>query len=656
MPNKKPLSFFNRLASVFGVSPKASNFESVRDSAARSRITHTQPSDFRKEMTSFDRVELNRIVRSLEKSSSVVRAYISEIATYAVGDGILWEVNSEDQDWNEKADAIIEEASMFPTLCGRFNLVETEHLICRAIDCDGDIFSLFVRDEQTGRPKIQLIESHRIGNANGTDVAGMTDGIRFDRFGRPLVYRVIQDDGSFRDFPASVVAHIYEPEHFSGARGVSPLQTAIPTLRDLKEILAAEKLAVKDNSRIARVLYSQQGEFAEGDVGILGTAPGSTGTDPNEIDNRAGGVSIALSPGERLETFTNTRPSASFSGFVDHLTRDSLVGTGLPSDWIVDPNKMGGAVVRLVTARVERRIRLRQSAIEARFLRRWVSFIIASAIEDGRLEPIKGWERAVEFIFPRKISVDAGRESKANRDDIEFGLKRIADDFAERGLRYRKELRGRANDFILAKKESERTGLPIEFFFKPSFSWLYKSMNSGASASAPVQSDGSDEPDPANSDLPEQDSDERPDSEPDDNEVEDEVASALDSVIAAQAAAPDSQRVTVPAFIRSNARRGLRLYEQGRGGAGLKRQTINEARDLASGATNVEKVRRMSAWLARHAVDLKAPKNSNPKDPEFPGAGLVAWLLWGGDADGSPRAEEWARRTLERVDREGNRE
>ena len=84
-----------------------------------------------------------------------------------------------------------------------------------------------------------------------------------------------------------------------------------------------------------------------------------------------------------------------------------------------------------------------------------------------------------------------------------------------------------------------------------------------------------------------------------------------------------------PAYMRAAARRGLELNEQGFGGAGLTQKTIREARLMAEGQVSDDKWIRIAAWIARHMPDLDAPKNSNRNDPEYPGPGLVAHLLWG---------------------------
>jgi len=108
----------------------------------------------------------------------------------------------------------------------------------------------------------------------------------------------------------------------------------------------------------------------------------------------------------------------------------------------------------------------------------------------------------------------------------------------------------------------------------------------------------------------------------------------------------------VPSFIRENAKRGLKYHSEGFGGDGLVPATIAAARDMAAGKITEPKVRKMAPWFARHQVDGKAPSNNNPSDPGYPGAGLVAWLLWGGDSNFSDRAQNWAQRKIDALNAE----
>jgi HK97 family phage prohead protease len=112
--------------------------------------------------------------------------------------------------------------------------------------------------------------------------------------------------------------------------------------------------------------------------------------------------------------------------------------------------------------------------------------------------------------------------------------------------------------------------------------------------------------------------------------------------------------LSVPNFIQANAERGLKYLAEGYGGDGLTEGTKRAAREMAAGNITENKIRKMAPWFARHKVDGQAPKNSNPSDPQYPGAGLVAWLLWGGDADFSDRAQDWAQRKIDALDAEAD--
>lgn len=111
----------------------------------------------------------------------------------------------------------------------------------------------------------------------------------------------------------------------------------------------------------------------------------------------------------------------------------------------------------------------------------------------------------------------------------------------------------------------------------------------------------------------------------------------------------------VPAYIRSAARKGLDYYGQGLAGDGLVDRTVREARDMVRGNISEDKVIRANAWGARHLVDLDATKNSNPDDKEFPGAGAVAFYLWGINPLDPEPAMNWFASKAEAIKAEQNR-
>jgi signal peptide peptidase SppA len=95
--------------------------------------------------------------------------------------------------------------------------------------------------------------------------------------------------------------------------------------------------------------------------------------------------------------------------------------------------------------------------------------------------------------------------------------------------------------------------------------------------------------------------------------------------------------------VANAAKRGLRLRKEfKRGGT---RVGVTRANQLARrDELSTDTVKRMKAYFDRHAVDMEAPKNKDPDAAGYPGAGLIAWLLWGGNP-----GRAWANRIVKRM-------
>ena len=110
--------------------------------------------------------------------------------------------------------------------------------------------------------------------------------------------------------------------------------------------------------------------------------------------------------------------------------------------------------------------------------------------------------------------------------------------------------------------------------------------------------------------------------------------------------------IDVPDYVSAAAARGLQWHKDGLSGDGVTDQTLNEARDMVNGSVSEDKVRRMGPWFSRHRPDMDAPKN-DPDSEDFPGAGAVAWALWGGPTSGDiMRTADWAEAKVKQLDEE----
>lgn len=455
------MKILQRIARILSISP----YEAANYSSRRSRVPGAAPTDAKKELTPYARRELVRKSRYLNKNSGFAREVVGDMAIYSTGDGIRPQAQTEDPEWNRAAEEYFKRWSSRPEVTNRFSFEECQNLVCRGVDVDGEYFVLKIRD-RFGRARIQLVESHRVGS--GADDTESIDGVLFDAFGAPLAYMIQQDDSSYLPVYANAVMHIFEPEFASGARSHPTMQHSINHILDEMEMLALEKHAVKDNQDVSRIIKRESGTLEDdGDFRVSpDTGEAADQSDPTAIQRITGGKVLALKPGESMDSFQSNRPSPVFTGFLEHLKRDSSAGV-LPYEFVLDSSKVGGAGVRLIVAKADRRFSYRQLILIQRFLKPSWGWVIGDAIDRGELVPMKSWNK-VAWVTPRRVTTDAGREAESHRKDVEMGLLTFSDHFAEMGMDFREEIERRAQDAKEILEMARRYGVPVDMLYRPS--------------------------------------------------------------------------------------------------------------------------------------------------------------------------------------------
>lgn len=449
------MNIFQRIGSFF--SGSSSTFEAANRSPRRANVPGAAPRDAALDLTPAVRTELVRRSRYLARNSGFIREIVSAMALYAVGDGLRPQAVSVNADWNRRAEAYFLRWSRHAELTGRFNLTQCEHLVCKALDVDGEIFVHKVLVQ--GQPKIQLIEAHRVGD--NSEAGSMVDGVKLDDSGTPLAYRLLNDNGSFTDLPAEHVLHIFDPDAASQVRGFPSLQHSIPHLLDEQELLALEKHAVKDCSDITRVLTTGRDDAEDSDFRLGGAS--AERSDSAWLQRILGGKMVTLQPGEDIRPFESNRPSPTFTGFLEHLRRDSALGM-IPFEFAADSSALSGSGVRLTVAKADRRFSYRQTLLIDRLLRPLWLWVIGHAITAGKLEAVENWPE-VNFCTPRRVTVDAGRETLQNREDVKAGLKTLSDHFAELGMDLHEELENRAREMQLIQATAKRYNISPQLLF-----------------------------------------------------------------------------------------------------------------------------------------------------------------------------------------------
>jgi len=462
-----PLKQFAQRWLPRALQPKSWSFvyEGANPSPRRSPVPGVAPRDAKLDLQMGVRRELVRRARYLHKNSGFIRELVAGMAIYSTGDGIRPQAQSPDPAWNRQAEDYFKQWSSRCEITGRFSFEECQALICRGMDVDGEYFVLKTRD-RFGLPVLQLIESHRVGDTVFSPDS--TDGVLLDEWGAVRAYRLIEDSGT-RDVPASQVLHVFEPEYASAVRNAPTIQHSINHVIDEIELLALEKNAVKDNCDVTRVLKTERGELDDSDFKLdAQQADVGETSDAASLQQIVGGKLVALKPNENIESFEPKRPSPTFTGFLEHLRKDSALGC-LPYEWVADSSKIGGAGVRLVVAKADRRFSYRQMILIQRLIKPVWFFVIGDAIDRGALPAVPAWWK-ISCTVPRRVTCDAGREAQQNRADVEMGLKTISDHYEEVGADFGEELERRARDARLILDTAAKYDLPVDMLWKPSAS------------------------------------------------------------------------------------------------------------------------------------------------------------------------------------------
>lgn len=469
-PRKKPVPTVSLRSSKAGKPAKApapqasyGGWQSIGITHARRAIYGKEAGDLRRDLTPYDRLSMVKKCRWAERNSGLFKQILADMVLYTVGDGIKPQSHASTPEMQERYEAYFAEKAKRIDITNRFSFYQAQAILLRGMIRDGDSFAAKVRNA-TGEAKLQLMEAHRVGDPleDSVVIPGIHDGIIFGPYGEYVACNVYKSDGGNRQILAQSMMHIVDHEYASGARGIPLLQHSINSIQDEMEILALEKQGVKDNADVTRVITKQGGTLDQDTASELGALSTPSYSD---IANTMGGKLLVLDQGEALTSHMSNRPNPTFTGFLAALERDISQGV-LPYEFVGDSSKLGGATVRLITAKAGRVFSKYQQIIIEQFCVPTWGYIIGQGIAAGELPDDEGWNR-VSWTTPKSVTVDAGREAANDRADVEMGLLSMSELYAQRGLDFRTEMQKRAADMVHIKDLAAEYGIPFELLFRP---------------------------------------------------------------------------------------------------------------------------------------------------------------------------------------------
>jgi lambda family phage portal protein len=537
-----------------------------------------------------ERYSLIRAARDLADNFPPVRSLLLKFATYVSG-RIAYQART----GNREADTAIERYwNKWCNDCdflGRHNFTTLLQLAVTAMLRDGDCGFIIVRDRED--LKLQSVEADRIGSPyDQTDTDKYIGGINVDEYGRPVSYTIFtRTINNQYVSPTNIVAkefiHLFDAARLDEYRGRSAFATALNATRDLQEAIKAEVQAIKYASYQSGVITTESGAadagdyFARGNSNDQGQVARLQSLDPGTVNY--------LSAGEKMEMFKSDRPTGAFGEFIRLVQAHICMAVGLPYGFAFDADK-SGPMARMEAAMAERTFLRWRGLLEGQFLNRIKNVILLDAASRG-LIPDSEYLLDGRWCWPAKVSIDYGREARADIELWKAGLKTAGQIYSDMGEDYEEALRARAKEAAMIVALGVEMDIPSEYI-----SDSIIPIQAAAPSAAPIVQE---EPKP---------------------EPPQEQSKQIDL---ADENKPSKGMV-------EEAARGLewrRKYNRGGTEVGVAR-----ARDISNGKNlSDDTVKRMHSFFSRHEVDKKG-QGFQPGEDGFPSAGRIAWALWGGDA------------------------
>ncbi len=321
-------------------------------------------------------------------------------------------------------------------------------------DVDGDD-AMVLTESPSGFPQVSFFPSTRVGMtatglrgasekgagpggtvSGGTfDGAKIFDGVIYDRNLRMIGLRISNtDDGSYRDISSFSCDLAYLPDWHDQGRGIPRILTGLLRWMSLQDIDDFLQRGMKRAASVGLTLKNEEGEAGLGNEVITSEddlqVPGQPGTvvaggDKPQIyyEEIEGGEMYYLNSttGEEIKGIDYKNPHPNSEKFVERLVREAVASVGWLYE-LLDVSSTGRAATRL-TCDIANQSVWEQQCAGYRRAKRITTYAIAKAMKNGFLSRNEDgidpylWE----FGLPKMLSVDAGNDEQADRENLKIG-------------------------------------------------------------------------------------------------------------------------------------------------------------------------------------------------------------------------------------------
>ncbi len=410
--------------------------------------------DSRTVLRSHTRTEAMRNARWLEVNMGIGR-HIATTVPRLIGP-LIPQARTKDDKFNEAAEAHFlrtQGSAIIHDEAGVEDFFTRQRTVLRRGTVDGD--GILVRTTtSTGNARTILYEAPQIGQGNYSAEKGWYDGVKMSKYGLKLAY-AIRDLESFNDFTvidARNVMHFGNFESPRAPRGLTRYAHAAARLFDVREIDNDTLRGIKAAGLFGIVIQNEI-------LGNLNAAPAAgriktkafTGIPNTNVPSpkaikyeeltEPGGSVANLGIGQKASVLHDARPHPNQRAMIDYMIMDIAWGLGLPPALLWSPEGLTGPAVRFIMRMAQKTLDEERDRLKRQFCQPYWNYTLALAMKNGQIPWCKDpdWWKC-EWIAPCALTIDAGRDATANREDVKGGLRSRSTSYGEESKDWESEL------------------------------------------------------------------------------------------------------------------------------------------------------------------------------------------------------------------------
>lgn len=411
--------------------------------------------------------ELVDFSRQLFAQRPLIGRAITQKNTYSTGDAWKPHYKGRNQAWGQEASEwlINDWYQNCDVRGGVYDFVTNLFLSGMSWDIDGDDLMVLTEDEgaagafpygggRVGYPKIQHYIATDISSDGKREVSGgqydgarIENGVILDKNRAAIAYKIKPSakgklsataatsrsyDNEGTIIPASAGQLIYEPEFRNFCRGAPLISKAILDAFDSADIDHYLKSQVKLNASQGIKKKTVTGEPDPNTDTVVPSANTTVDDYAPSTDikvEKINGLQICYleaGAGEDIEEFRHSTPHANVEAFVRRLDHRCIGAVGWFHE-LLDPSMLRGACVRLIQDQARHSVWYRQTTQKKR-AHRAVIYAVARAMATGRISPNYDGNDFMmwEFNLPAQLTVDAGYDEQADRENFKLGTSTMA--------------------------------------------------------------------------------------------------------------------------------------------------------------------------------------------------------------------------------------